>query len=72
MAEKKVLQLQFLDANGKQASISISGPKEGLTMEDVKKVADVIVEKAALTSATAVLTQYKGAKLITTITSELL
>ncbi len=72
MAEKKVLQLQFLDANGKQASISISGPKEGLTKEDVKKVADVIVEKAALTSATAVLTQYKGAKLITTITSELL
>ncbi len=72
MAEKKVLQLQFLDATGKQASISISDPREGLTKEDVEQVANVIVEKAALTSTTAVLTQYKGAKLITTITSELL
>lgn len=66
MKETKVLHLSFLNGEGKSCSIQITNPKEGLTLDAVKAVGELIVEKALLEGGKSVLKAFKGAQLVTT------
>lgn len=43
MADKRVVYLKFSTVNGKSASITISGPRAGLTLEQAKTAANALV-----------------------------
>lgn len=68
--ERKVLQMMFVDAVGKQAVISVANPREDLTMETVRPVGELLVEKPVLESTHGILKVFKGAKTVTTITKD--
>ncbi|MCF0154303.1 MAG: DUF2922 domain-containing protein [Veillonella sp.] len=44
MAESKVLHLKFKTANDKIASLTITNPREDITLEEAQSVADVIIK----------------------------
>lgn len=70
-SKKRVLKMSFTDDGGRKATLSIPEPKEEITAETVKGVADLIIEKKAMNSRNGILTSYEGAKIVTTITEEL-
>ena len=43
MADKRVVYLKFATVDGKSASITISGPRTGLTLEQAKTAANALV-----------------------------
>ena len=45
MADKRVVYLKFATVDGKSASITISGPRTGLTLEQAKTAANALVAK---------------------------
>ena len=68
MADKRVVYLKFSTVNGKSASITISGPRAGLTLEQAKTAANALIANkvilgdaplASFTSASEVSTQSK-------------
>ena len=66
MADKRVVYLKFATVDGKSASITISGPRTGLTLEQAKTAANALVilgsgdaPLASFTSASEVSTQSK-------------
>nr|WP_252894256.1 DUF2922 domain-containing protein [Veillonella denticariosi] len=43
MAEKRVVYLTFSTVDGKSASITISAPRAGITLQDAKTAANALV-----------------------------
>ncbi len=66
MVEKKVLHLSFTNAAGKATSVSVTEPKEGLTLADVKAVGELIASKAVFEGTDGPLVAFKEAHMVTT------
>ena len=72
MAEKRVVYLTFSTADGKSASITISAPRAGITLQDAKTAANALVaNKVILGSHDAVLAAFTAAREVTTQITEL-
>ena len=72
MADKRVVYLKFATIDGKSASITISGPRAGLTLEQAKTAANALVaNKVILGSGDAELAAFTTAREVTTQTTEL-
>ena len=72
MADKRVVYLKFATVDGKSASITISGPRTGLTLEQAKTAANALVaNKVILGSGDAELAAFTTAREVTTQTTEL-
>lgn len=62
MADKRVVYLKFATVDGKSASITISGPRTGLTLEQAKTAANALVaNKVILGSGDAPLASFTSA-----------
>lgn len=72
MADKRVVYLKFATVNGKSASITISGPRTGLTLEQAKTAANALVaNKVILGSSDAPLASFTSASEVTTQSKDL-
>lgn len=71
MTEKKVLYLTFVDEAGKDASVTVANPKEGLDMAVVRPVGELLAQRKVLQGVNGNFAAFKGAKVVTTQTEEL-
>ena len=72
MADKRVVYLKFTTVDGKSTSITISGPRTGLTLEQAKTAANALVaNKVILGSGDSPLAAFTSASEVTTQTKEL-
>lgn len=72
MADKRVVHLKFTTAGGKTASVRINEPREGITLNDAKTVAQAILVNPVLEgSDNTSLQSFKSACEVTTKTVEL-
>ncbi|MCF0158696.1 MAG: DUF2922 family protein [Veillonella sp.] len=72
MVDKRVVYLKFTTADGKSTSITISGPRAGLTLAEAQAAATALVDnKVILGSGDAQLVAFTSASEVTTHTEEL-
>ncbi|PLR69448.1 DUF2922 domain-containing protein [Bacillus sp. UMB0893] len=60
----KILELQFLNAEGKQVKINIDSPKEPLAESEISSAMDMILSSNAFTSAGGDFISKKGARVV--------
>lgn len=72
MSERKVLYMSFTDSEGKTSALSIEDPKDELTLATVRNAAENIVAQGIMESASGTFAAFKGAKIVTTKTEELI
>lgn len=63
--ENKSLVIVFLDEGGKQKSITIRDPQDGITTTDIKRVADNIINNKLIIGKLGFLKTLQGAFLVT-------
>lgn len=63
--ETKSLVMVFMDEGGKQKSITIREPQDGIVETDVKRVADNITQNKLVYGKLGLLKTYQGAFLVT-------
>ncbi|WP_071027109.1 DUF2922 domain-containing protein [Peptoniphilus raoultii] len=61
----KTLRLEFVDANGKKCSISISDPKDNVTKIDASEFGTYLVNEKIVAAKDAALESYQKAFLVT-------
>lgn len=73
MAEKRVVYLTFSTVDGKSASITISAPRAGITLQDAKTAANALVANKVILGPPhdAVLAAFTAAREVTTRITEL-
>lgn len=60
----KTLQMIFSDEGSKSVILSLSGPKDGLLLADVKAAADIIIAKNAFISKNGKLTKFTEGRIV--------
>lgn len=63
--ETRSLVMVFMDEGGKQKSITIREPQDGIVESDVKRVADNITQNKLVYGKLGLLKTYQGAFLVT-------
>lgn len=67
----KILELQFLNAEGKQVKINVDSPKEPLAESEISSAMDMILSANAFTSDGGDFTSKKGARIVERNVTEL-
>lgn len=67
---KEVLQLAFINEEGKAITFRIADPKEDLTAEQILGVMQTVIDKGVFTSSGGDLVAASSAKVVETITDE--
>ncbi|MBU9723254.1 MULTISPECIES: DUF2922 domain-containing protein [Bacillaceae] len=60
----KKLELQFINAGGKNVTISIDDPIEPVDSQAVSQVMDVVIANSVFTSREGLLVQKRGARIV--------
>lgn len=63
--ENKSLVMVFLDEGGKQYTITIRDPQDGIVIEDVKRVSDNIINNQLIIGKLGFLKSLQGAFMVT-------
>ncbi|MGE5380032.1 MAG: DUF2922 domain-containing protein [Methylocystaceae bacterium] len=71
MAQVKVLEMDFVNTAGKNATIRVLDPRDNLTQAEVEAAMDVIIAQNVFTLAGGDLVSKKGAQVVTRDTTEL-
>lgn len=68
--EKKVLEMEFLDSGDKKLIVKMDEPKEDLSAVEIRQAMEAIVEADVFGNQGRKLVSTQTARLITTVTSE--
>lgn len=71
MKETKTLFLSFTDEGGNKKNLAFLNPKNGVTTEDAKNVANLIVNNNLINGKQGLLKTYNGAFIVTRVQREL-
>ncbi|MFS8540594.1 MAG: DUF2922 domain-containing protein [Tissierellales bacterium] len=69
--EKSILEMEFLDSQGKKFKITIDEPREDLTEMEIRAAMDEIVQKNVFFTSTGDIVAVSGARYVRTLVEEL-
>jgi NDP-sugar pyrophosphorylase family protein len=69
--EKSILEMEFLDSQGKKFKITIDEPREDLTEMEIRAAMDEIVQKNVFFTSTGDIVAVSGARYVRTSVEEL-
>jgi NDP-sugar pyrophosphorylase family protein len=69
--EKSILEMEFLDSQGKKFKITIEEPREDLTEMEIRAAMDEIVQRNVFFSSTGDIVAVSGARYVRTLVEEL-
>ncbi len=69
--EKSILEMEFLDSQGKKFKITIDEPREDLTEMEIRAAMDEIVQRNVFFSSTGDIVAVSGARYVRTLVEEL-
>lgn len=69
--EKSILEMEFLDSQGKKFKITIDEPREDLTEMEIRTAMDEIVQRNVFFSSTGDIVAVSGARYVRTLVEEL-
>ncbi len=70
-ATKRILRMVFSTQGGRTFNITLPGPREELTFEEVATVMDLVISKNLFTTASGDLTGKRDIKIVDTATTDL-
>jgi len=69
--EKSILEMEFLDSQGKKFKSTIDEPREDLTEMEIRAAMDEIVQRNVFFSSTGDIVAVSGARYVRTLVEEL-
>jgi len=69
--EKSILEMEFLDSQGKKFKITIDEPRDNLTEMEIRSAMEEIVQRNVFFSSTGDIVGVSGARYVRTLVEEL-